>query len=269
MRFMPLPSRAEVSGSEWRVSEAGRDVSLTTMRRQVLLMNPAPIIGLSATVGDPERFSDWLESVEERSGRRYSLIKHVHRFNHLRKHAYAPTFPLKAVGPLNEHKSKPGVFVPVHPIAALALGEPYLPEDLALEPRDCLYLWNAMTQATTEVDPSLAPNVFFAKTPAIAIRDVIRYEAELKKIMVEWRSRDDYDQPDSPFQKVVQALESPLRKALEGPEQAIEQGTDDDFYGMFLPLLADLNVQGNLPAIMFNFSREKVCFWRWLTSRLS
>jgi superfamily II RNA helicase len=44
------------------------------MWEQVLLMNPAPIIGLSATVGAPERFSGWLESVEERCGRKYSLV---------------------------------------------------------------------------------------------------------------------------------------------------------------------------------------------------
>lgn len=38
-------------------------------------MNPAPIIGLSATVGDPERFSNWLASVEESCGRTYSLVQ--------------------------------------------------------------------------------------------------------------------------------------------------------------------------------------------------
>lgn len=53
-------------------------------------MNPAPIIGLSATVGAPERFSAWLESVEVNRGRTYSLIIHHHRYNALRKFAYAP-----------------------------------------------------------------------------------------------------------------------------------------------------------------------------------
>ncbi|KAK4047372.1 hypothetical protein OIV83_005419 [Microbotryomycetes sp. JL201] len=225
---------------------------------QVLLMNPAPVIGLSATVGDPERFSEWLKSVESKSGRAYSMVKHVHRFNHLRKHAYAPTFPIKPIGPLNEHKPRPNVFAPVHPIAALALGEPLLPEDLALEPRDCLFLYKAMVGASDDVDPGLAPNVFFAKTPAVAIRDTIRYEAELKKIMVEWRLRDDYREPNSPFQKVVQALEAPLRKAVAEVEQKIEDGTDDDLYALFLPLLADLQARGDLPAIIFNFGREKV-----------
>ena len=52
----------------------------------------------------------------------------------------------------------------------------------------------------------------------------------------------------SPFKKVVTALETPLRKALEGPQQALEEGTQDDFLSVFLPLLADLNAQGSLPA---------------------
>lgn len=225
---------------------------------QVLLMNPAPIIGLSATVGDPERFSDWLASVEKSCGRKYSLVQHKHRFNSLRKHTYTPSFPIKAIGPLPDHKSKPGMFTPVHPIAALALGDPHLPEDLALEPRDCLSLYKAMTSVSDEVDASLAPNVYFAKTPSIAIRDVIKYENALKEVLISWREAPNSMEPESPFQKVVKALEEPLRLATAGPEAAIEEGTEDDFNAMFLPLLADLNAKNDLPAIIFNFSRDKV-----------
>jgi hypothetical protein len=239
-------------------------------------MNPAPIIGLSATVGAPERFSAWLESVETSCGRKYSLVQQYvllllgpyrstltsslhshHRFNALRKFAYAPQFPVKPIGTLNEHKPKPGVFAPVHPIAALALGDPNLPEDLALEPRDTLSLWQAMSAVST-LDPALTPKTYFAKTPAIAIKDVIEYEKELKQVLVSWREAPDSNDPESPFQKVVKAIESPLRAALEESEQAIEEGTEDDFNGLFLPLLADLNAQGSLPAIIFNFSRDKV-----------
>lgn len=145
----------------------------------------------------------------------------------------------------------------MHPIAALALGDPNLPSDLALEPRDCLSLWQAMN-SVSKLDEGLTPNVYFAKTPSIAIRDVIGYEKELKKVLVEWREAPESVEESSPFQKVVKALELPLRQALEEPEKEIEEGTADDFNGLFLPLLADLNAQGNLPAIIFNFSRDKV-----------
>lgn len=180
-----------------------------------------------------------------------------HRFNALRKFAYAPTFPIKPIGTLNEHRPRANAFAPVHPIAALALGDPNLPSDLALEPRDCLSLWQAMI-SVNKLDEALAPNVYFAKTPAIAIRDVIGYERELKKLLVEWREAEGALEEGSPFQQVVKALEKPLRFALEEPEKEIEEGTLDDFNGLFLPLLADLNAQGNLPAIIFIFSRDRV-----------
>jgi hypothetical protein len=115
-----------------------------------------------------------------------------------------------------------------------------------------------MTSVSSDVDPSLAPNVYFAKTPAIAIRDVIGYENALKKVIVSWREAPDSTDPQSPFQKVVKALEEPLREATAGPEAAIAEGSDDDFNAMFLPLLADLNAKNDLPAIIFNFSRDKV-----------
>lgn len=112
--------------------------------------------------------------------------------------------------------------------------------------------------SVSKLDEALTPNVYFAKTPSIAIRDVIGYEKELKKVLVEWREAPESVEESSPFQKVVKALELPLRQALEEPEKEIEEGTDDDFNALFLPLLADLHAQGNLPAIIFNFSRDKV-----------
>ncbi|GAA5832204.1 hypothetical protein JCM5353_008197 [Sporobolomyces roseus] len=229
------------------------------MWEQVLLMNPAPIIGLSATVGAPERFSGWLESVEERCGRKYSLVIHTHRFNALRKFAYAPQlteWPVKTIGPLDEYRSRPTIFAPVHPIAALGLGDPELPEDLALEPRDCLALWKAMSAVDKDLDSKLKPRKYFASTPIIAIRDVIKYETELKRILLEWRQEPNYSDPSSRFRRTVAVLEDPLKASLSTSEELIENADEDQFNSLFTPLLADLNAQNQLPAILFNFSRE-------------
>lgn len=229
------------------------------MWEQVLLMNPAPIIGLSATVGAPERFSAWLESVEKRCGREYALVIHKHRFNALRKFAYAPhltSFPKTPIGPLDEYRARPQLFSPVHPIAALGLGDPELPEDLSLEPRDCLHLWQAMSNADEGLDPNLKPRKFFAATPTIAIKHTIEYERQLKKILLEWRNEPDYAKPTSRFSKTVEYLEKPLREALNVDEKMIENATEDEFNSLFTPLLADLNAQNQLPAILFNFSRD-------------
>ncbi|GAA6057212.1 hypothetical protein JCM3770_003263, partial [Rhodotorula araucariae] len=229
------------------------------MWEQVLLMNPAPIIGLSATVGAPERFSAWLQSVEERCGRQYALVIHTHRFNALRKFAYAPRiakFPVKEIGPLDEYRSHPNIFSPVHPIASLGLGDPELPEDLALEPRDCLALWRAMSAVDKELDPKLKPRKFFAPTPTIAIKHVIEYEQLLKKILIDWRNEPDYADPKSRFSRTVEFLEKPLRESLGISEKLIENASEDEFNSLFAPLLADLNAQNQLPAILFNFSRD-------------
>lgn len=69
-------------------------------------------------------------------------------------------------GPLPTHGQDPSALVHVHPIAALALGDPNLPDDLALEPRDCLSLWQVMRQTGEHLDPSLTPSAFFAFTPS-------------------------------------------------------------------------------------------------------
>lgn len=219
---------------------------------QVLLLNPAPLIGLSATVGAPERFSDWLASIEATRGRKYSLIQHHHRFNALRKFAYAPVLPVRPVKPLTDHKETPGVFAHVHPIAALALGDATLPSDLALEPVDCLSLFKAMNEADPEhMDASLVPSTYFADTPSIKIADVLPYEQKLKNVLVEWMKESRV--PGSAFYKTVDALESPLRNALKGPEEAIANGGDELFYSLFTPMLADLQPKGLLPCIIFKY----------------
>ncbi|KAM0753759.1 P-loop containing nucleoside triphosphate hydrolase protein [Meredithblackwellia eburnea MCA 4105] len=220
---------------------------------QVLLMSPAPLIALSATVGDPLRFSAWLESVENNRGRTYSFIEHHQRYNALRKYAYVPDFPLKKIGTLQERKPRPSSFSFIHPVASLGLGVAQLPSDLALEPADTLSLWQAMVASGAEVPERLTPRVYFAKTPSIAIRDVIVYEKELKELLVKWMAEPNAQDSGSPFKKVVKQFEEPLKQSLVEPQRVLEEGDEEDFLSLFLPLLADLNAQGSLPAIMFNF----------------
>ncbi len=69
-------------------------------------------------------------------------------------------------GPLQMHGQDPLALAHVHPIAALALGDPNLPDDLALEPRDCLSLWQAMRQTGEPLPPCLTPSTFFVSTPS-------------------------------------------------------------------------------------------------------
>lgn len=80
-RFTVSPTtKEELSGSASLPSPLDSSLANTSTVRQVLLLNPAPLIGLSATVGAPERFSAWLASIEKTRGREYSLIQHHHRY---------------------------------------------------------------------------------------------------------------------------------------------------------------------------------------------
>ncbi|TPX36142.1 hypothetical protein SmJEL517_g01613 [Synchytrium microbalum] len=221
---------------------------------QIILMNPAPVIGLSATVGAPERFSDWLKSVESNRGRPYKFVHHRHRFNALRKFVYAPTEVSTKFGPLQEHQPNPSAFPHVHPIAALALGRSYMPEDLSLEPRDTLSLWKAMVKSGGPMDAKLKPATFFAKTPSVALKEVIVYEKDLKETLLSWLNDPKLQ---APYHRVIDILSDPLTDALTAGKASVQVDEDsDEFYALFLPLLYDLNAQNSLPAIIFNFDRN-------------
>lgn len=113
-----------------------------------------------------------------------------------------------------------------------------------------------MSTVDTDLDSKLKPRKYFASTPIIAIRDVIKYETELKQILLEWRQEPNYSDPSSRFRRTVAVLEDPLKASLSTSEELIENADEDQFNSLFTPLLADLNAQNQLPAILFNFSRE-------------
>ncbi|KAM3565682.1 hypothetical protein ARSEF4850_001282 [Beauveria asiatica] len=55
---------------------------------QLLLLAPCPIIALSATVGNPVEFMQWLEESERVKGRDIEMIVHTSRYSDLRKFLY-------------------------------------------------------------------------------------------------------------------------------------------------------------------------------------
>ncbi|KOS20292.1 putative helicase [Escovopsis weberi] len=96
---------------------------------QLLLMAPCPIIALSATVGNPIEFRDWLSMVQERKGLKLDMVVHTSRYSDLRKFIYKPedTKPFTgfnwekkiSVPGLDEGNESCSRFCFVHPIAAL------------------------------------------------------------------------------------------------------------------------------------------------------
>lgn len=239
---------------------------------QLLLLAPCPIIALSATVGNPHEFSDWLASTQRSLNNELRVVIHPHRYSDLRKYVYkAPkkfTFEGLSANPaFGELGLEKGAaqFPVMHPVSSLVHKSQGVPEDLSMEPRDCLVLWTSFKKHGNEqwpMDPSLDPTKFFGDV--IRKRDVIAWEAALKAILKRWLA----DQ-SSPFDAVLEELSRPLHDAaiatIVGNDEADEVNDEEisDEWGLgksstlktTMPLLVTLQSRGALPAILFNYDR--------------
>ncbi|KAI5803830.1 hypothetical protein EDC01DRAFT_472866 [Geopyxis carbonaria] len=179
---------------------------------QLLLLAPCPMIALSATVGNPEEFSQWLEATQGSLGIKMSMVQHPHRYSDLRKFAYVPGKDdsyknFKGLGKLSKFGAidgAPGIET-VHPVAALVNPSHGMPDDLSLEPRDCFTLYKVMKEVQNEEYPfpkDLDYKKWFGTTGAVIKKsDVILWEAELKSLLRKWMVQND-----SPFMNVVRKL---------------------------------------------------------------
>jgi hypothetical protein len=237
---------------------------------QLLLLAPCPIIALSATVGNPTEFSDWLAETQKASGTKLTMIQHSTRYSDLRKYLYKPplTFTFDGLGKSrNVGLGLDGVsgLTYFHPIASLIDKSRGMPDDLALEPRDCLLLWKAMSKFQTDkykllntLDPSKALPSCIKKA------DIFKWEQDLKNVLVQWMNAGD---SESPFDKVVRELSPPvspieraaLFKSSDVGALAVEEEHEidlNDLRATTLPLLYQLHQRQALPAILFNYDRS-------------
>lgn len=227
---------------------------------QLLLLAPCPIIALSATVGNPQQFNDWLAATQRSSGFKLKMIQHHHRYSDLRKFMYNPSsnirlecleksLTLGIVG-LDEIPE----FDFIHPVVSLVNRSRGIPADLALEARDCFSLWQTMTKYQTSdypVSRELGPR---ASCPQkIEKADIINWEKGLKTVLLSWVL-----DPNSPFDKVREELSRPLMTPPAQRAQRIVEVSGSDTYlqQTALPLVAELYKQNALPAILFNFDRS-------------
>lgn len=213
---------------------------------QLILFAPCPIIGLSATIGNPEQFGRWLESVQEQHGFRFALIQHTHRYSHLRKFTYTMSRkPIEFKGLLSEPPPnvKP---IHIHPMSVLLSGARVLPDDLALESRDCLTLFQAMWDAAEQFPEKrdqlakMNPRTFFAQSRGRLLnqRDVLDYEANLKSLLANWSKEAEA------YNKILH----PIGKALsQGHELCETIPTQRRIYGNLIHVLHDLQRRDSLP----------------------
>ena len=222
---------------------------------QLLLMAPSQVIALSATVGNPGAFSDWLSDAQSSVGIPLKTIEHHTRFSDLRKFFYKPPVNFQFNGLPDKPSLAPlGLdrvpdFDFVHPAQCLVNRRRGLPDDLALESADCLSLYHAMMACETDafkVPPSLSPMAAFS-SDIIIKADVLSWGDNLKALLVAWMKDNE-----SPFQKVVEMLG---RSATE-PDTESSRTDQKAFYGSAIPLLCRLHEADALPAILFNYDRS-------------
>jgi hypothetical protein len=241
---------------------------------QLLLLAPCPIIALSATIGNPDEFSDWLTSTQRAIGNDLTMVQHPHRYSDLRKFVYSPPASFNFEG-LSDHRAfgQLGLdncddFTFIHPVASLVNRSRGMPDDFSLEARDCLLLWQSMNKHQTsnypvpkELDPTIA-------LPAVVRKiDIINWEAPMKTLLRSWMADDQ-----SPFHAVfkelnrtVAAFEKNRLNALTKENDETYEPQEDDADAnieSILPLLSSLHEQDALPGIVFNYDRglcEKTC----------
>lgn len=241
---------------------------------QLLLMSPCPIIALSATVGNPQEFYNWLDFAQRSNGFDLKMIQHHHRYSDLRKYVYQPhgDFSFKgfsstpSLARLGLDGADDMTFV--HPVTSLLDRTRSIPDDLDFEPRDCFTLWKAMKDLQTKqfpVDPSLDPSIFFSNTVIQKVH-VIEWQGQLKKLLGEWMK-----DRESPFETLLLHLEHPTGFVVEKEKDLSKQvsrmnGLSGTLHGNLvdttLPLIASLHAQNALPALFFNYDRgrcEDIC----------
>lgn len=236
---------------------------------QLLMMAPCPIIALSATVGNPEAFFDWLRSTQQANGHELAMVEHKHRYSDLRKYIYTPPKQFSFNGlPPSKHlptvglEGIPGIAY-MHPVSSIVNRSRGLPDDLTFEARDCYLLWKAMTKHQTHeypVDGKLDPS---SALPHIVRKaDVIIWEADLKTLLKVW-----IEDRNSPFDMVLQELDQSLRANPQVDYQvsSVNSGgtaKQKTCVNTTMALLCSLHANGGLPALFFNYDRsacEKIC----------
>ncbi|KAF3921200.1 hypothetical protein ABW21_db0203485 [Orbilia brochopaga] len=240
---------------------------------QLLLLAPCPIIALSATVGNPIEFRDWLVETQKAADTDLTMIEHKHRYSDLRKFTYKPAAHETFTGlgqrrHFEELDDEPD-FTAVNPISTLVdVKHRALPDDLSLEPRDSLELYNCMKKHQTAdftVADNLQPSRFFQGV--LKKVDVVKWEAALKKELEGWMANTE-----SPFDAVMGELMSSRDaphdlhqiQATDTDKTGSENNEDDEhdndaaIRNTTLSLLSRLHSKNALPAILFTFDRTMV-----------
>ncbi len=206
---------------------------------RLLLANRAPILALSATVGNPNQFIQWLENAERAKGREIKLIVHNQRWSDLEKYVYLPkvvdasqSTQFTDISKFKLSAEQRGI-VPIHPCVALCPGlglddfniKDKFPAELAFSPLNALELYDAMVLfGRVHLSPpfqqrlnALNPDVKLNATPRRYIDKTIaqQYVQSLKNELSDWNVHG--------LSKAVQAVYQGLSDAVQSRIEATEK----------------------------------------------
>lgn len=234
---------------------------------QLLLLSPCRIIALSATVGNPDAFNDWLSSTQKIQKVPMTMVRYQYRYSDLRKFIFKPPREFRfnglpsaySLAETTELDAVPELGY-IHPVTGLVFRSHGVPEDMSLEPRDCLLLWRAMVKHQTpefpvpqELHPERALPDFIRKI------DIFKWEEGLKQLLAEWM--ENYDAPFNQVRDDLEALQSgkaeaPKADATSGNGEETQLATThESMVSSVLPLLVRLHRNNSLPAILFSYER--------------
>ncbi|KAK2461121.1 hypothetical protein APHAL10511_006648 [Amanita phalloides] len=227
---------------------------------QIILFAPCPIIGLSATIGSPDLFNNWLQTVQEAHGFKHTFVQHPHRYSHLRKFYYLLDANRKSndFSGLSSYQPTSSVRF-LHPISMMSFGARVMPSDLALEARDTLTLYQALARHSRFFDcnmEDLEPRQFFAecKGRLLTQKEIITYETALKNVISPMFATFDPADSSSPIHRVLKDLKDPMIASVRDVSLNIIPPTPV-FLQNLIYLVADLHAKDYLPAILFSFDR--------------
>lgn len=192
-------------------------------------------MALSATIGNPEQVAGWLQDVKslqqkqdqgksQKSGTvqptvsyRVRLIQHSERYADLRYHIYHSTASVQPEDPTRFdqmlHKMHPFAVLDVHQIEGSGF-----PADLALEPSDCLELFNNMQSALQQLldteagkDSHLQQQQQNNKTDAV--QDLHAQQTMVEKEAEQQQQQQSEQQLQSELESETGAAASPVSKA--------------------------------------------------------
>ena len=202
--------------------------------------------GLSATIGMPERFNAWLETVQKAKGFEHKFIHFPHRYSHLRKFAYFPQLlgKDKPFYGLDGDHPLTGMMRFIHPVSTLSFAGT-LPSDLSLESADLLRLYRVLLNQNIADVERLDPTIAFSHNTFIRQKDMLRYEADIKNVLACLVAAPDALDPSSSLQKVVQEVQDPVLKETS-KSQINAPPSSSVFLSGLVHLLSDMQASDGL-----------------------